>query len=239
MSNLNGDTDKMVEFFDMEEPRRTWFQEFTYQWCKLSSVRLFLWVWNNFVPKSEHNKAITFSNEMTSSMLKQSEQLAELQAKYDKLKIEADDDIDFANKQINEKEKAQIRVIELEQQLGELKSENERLSAQLNGKELKDLESVKEIIRLNVAEARNDERARTIDECIKVCDKELYNASVDKNIRYPSVDLVLERLQELKDETTTADQPKSCEGCVHITTTVGDDFCDSCIDNSRYQPKEK
>ena len=46
----------------------------------------------------------------------------------------------------------------------QLKAENEKLSAQVNGKELKDLESVKEIIRLNVAEARQEERVRIVEQ---------------------------------------------------------------------------
>jgi len=112
----------------------------------------------------------------------------------------------------------------------QLKAENEKLREQLNGKELKDLESVKEIINLNVEQARKDERARIVAQ-IQETAKKFYAIN-------PLV---------LADEfikAITADQPaqKSCEGCEHYFNIEENPFiiCEfSCKYYSYYKSKEK
>jgi len=108
------------------------------------SVQLAIWqfIEENFVSEEEYNKSVTFSNEMTSSMLKQSEQLAELketatsrltQMAADEISIQILSDQLAEAKAENShlKDKLQVTEVELEganAYIGTIKAENEVLS---------------------------------------------------------------------------------------------------------------
>jgi len=79
------------------------------------SVQLAIWqfIEENFVSEEEYNKSVTFSNEMTSSMLKQSEQLAELK--------------ETATSRLTQMAADEISIQILSDQLAEAKAENEKL----------------------------------------------------------------------------------------------------------------
>ena len=173
---------KIKRYSDMPDKVKTEFEEFTYQWCKLSSVELFRFVQENYAPKSEYEQL--------------KETLTHCEILLEALKAE------------NEKLKTQLADVThtcgvLEKRVAEVNAENEVLKQQLDKEHLtiyeKNMKQVRHLFNANyldsIEQARKEEIKR-IKEILRIAWLDFLDDECVSKTEFALINLFYNRLKD-------------------------------------------